>query len=131
MNKEIKIELPKGFMNVGISTDNILIADTNDSANWDTISFPLPEPKGTWNILRYEQDFKIVVLEDVRMTKQQITEYLIGKTEKDCSDICSEFGFSFRVMLENGEMRLGTADLNFNRLNLHVYNGLITKCNFG
>jgi len=43
------IEIPKEFMNIGISTDNYLFADTNDSANWDTIRFPLPE--GEWSIL--------------------------------------------------------------------------------
>lgn len=40
--KKIQIELPNGFMNVGISNDNYLYADTNNSANWDTLKFPLP-----------------------------------------------------------------------------------------
>lgn len=44
----ITIEIPKGFMNTGVSTCNHFIADTNDSANWDTIKFPLP--KGKWSI---------------------------------------------------------------------------------
>jgi len=35
-------------MNTGISTCNHFIADTNDSANWDTLKFPLP--KGKWSI---------------------------------------------------------------------------------
>ena len=43
------IEIPKGFMNIGISTDNYLFADTNDSVNWDTLRLPLPE--GEWSIL--------------------------------------------------------------------------------
>ncbi len=42
------IEIPKGFMNTGISTCNHFISDTNDSTNWDTIKFPLP--KGKWSI---------------------------------------------------------------------------------
>ncbi len=54
----LTIEIPKGFMNVGISICNHLIADTNDSSNWDTIKFPLP--KGKWNILKVEG--KIVTL---------------------------------------------------------------------
>ena len=44
----LTIEMPKGFMNTGISTCNHFIADTNDSSNWDTIKFPLP--KGKWSI---------------------------------------------------------------------------------
>ena len=44
----ITVEIPKGFMNTGISTCNHFIADTNNSANWDTIKFPLP--KGKWII---------------------------------------------------------------------------------
>jgi hypothetical protein len=31
MSKQIKIELPRGFMNVDITLDNHLIADTNYS----------------------------------------------------------------------------------------------------
>lgn len=42
------IEMPKGYMNTGISNCNHFIADTNDSANWDTLKFPLP--KGKWSI---------------------------------------------------------------------------------
>ena len=35
-------------MNTAITIDNFFIADTNDSANWDTLKFPLP--KGKWSI---------------------------------------------------------------------------------
>jgi hypothetical protein len=48
--REIDVKLPRGFMNVGIGTDNSLVADTNDSANWDTIKFPLPDVDGVWEI---------------------------------------------------------------------------------
>ncbi len=44
----IDIEIPKGFMNTEVSICNYFIADTNDSANWDTLKFPLP--KGKWSI---------------------------------------------------------------------------------
>lgn len=46
--KTIQIELPNGFMNVAISNNNYLYADTNNSANWDTLKFPLPN--GEWGI---------------------------------------------------------------------------------
>lgn len=45
-------------MNVGVSVDNHLIADTNDSQNWDTLKFPLPA--GKWRIKNVEG--KIVTL---------------------------------------------------------------------
>jgi len=45
---KIEIKIPKGFMNTAITMDNFFIADTNDSANWDTLKFPLPE--GNWSI---------------------------------------------------------------------------------
>ena len=56
----IEVELPKGFMNVGITTCNNLVADTNDSSKWDTIKFPLP--KGRWSIKTYKNNNKTVVL---------------------------------------------------------------------
>ena len=61
---KVKIELPKGFMNVGVTLSNYLIADTNDSVNWDTLKFPLPKPIYKWQIHSYEDDNKIVNLID-------------------------------------------------------------------
>lgn len=58
MKEAIEIELPKGFMNSEITLKNNLIADTNDSSNWDTLKFPLPE--GEWSI--YSKKGKIVTL---------------------------------------------------------------------
>lgn len=55
---KIELELPKNFMNVGISIDNYLFADTNDSKDWDTLKFPLP--KGKWGL--WNQKGKIVTL---------------------------------------------------------------------
>lgn len=67
--KTIDVEIPLGFMNCGISTCNNFIADTNNSANWDTLKFPLPKPKYKWNISHYKNkgdkfQKKIVVLAD-------------------------------------------------------------------
>jgi len=58
--KTIEILLPVGFMNCGITGDNHLIADTNDSTNWNVISFPLPN--GKWRIHSYKNNNTIVVL---------------------------------------------------------------------
>lgn len=48
IRKEIQIELPKGFYNVTITVENNLVADTNNSINWDTLKIPLPS--GLWII---------------------------------------------------------------------------------
>ena len=45
--KTVDIEIPKGFYNVAISS-GVLVADTNDSQNWDTIRLPLP--RGNWRL---------------------------------------------------------------------------------
>jgi len=64
-SKVIELEIPKDFYNCGISVWNYFIADTNDSQNWQTIKFPLPEPFGEkWEILEYanSKNNKIVKL---------------------------------------------------------------------
>ena len=51
----IEIKIPKDYMNIGISTDNKwIIGDTNDSTNWDTFKFPLPD--GEWTIEDIKKD---------------------------------------------------------------------------
>jgi len=63
MGKEIiKIIIPKNFMNTAITIDNYFVADTNDSANWDFIKFPLP--KGVWNI--YSIKGKEIILKNAK-----------------------------------------------------------------
>lgn len=61
MQKEITIELPKGFMNTAVVINkgySFFVADTNNSANWDTLKFPLPD--GKWYI--WNQKGKNVIL---------------------------------------------------------------------
>ena len=62
--KKIKVIIPKGFVNVSLTNNNYLVADTNDSANWDMISFPLP--KGKWSIFKIAG--KEVILVENRRT---------------------------------------------------------------
>ena len=54
--KTIEVEIPKGFMNCGVSTCNHFVSDTNNSANWDTLKFPLPKAKYKWIIKCYRGD---------------------------------------------------------------------------
>lgn len=57
----ITVKLPEGFMNVAVTIDNHLIADTNDSAKWDTLKFPLPS--GSWCI--YNQSGGVITLHKI------------------------------------------------------------------
>ena len=53
--RTLNVEIPKGFYNCGVTTCNHFIADTNDSANWKTLKFPLPKPIGKrWEISRQD-----------------------------------------------------------------------------
>ena len=58
LTMSIEIKLPKGFMNIGVTTNNYFIADTNDSAHWDTLKFPLPQ--GKWSIYSVK-DNKVIL----------------------------------------------------------------------
>ena len=58
---KIEIEIPKGFMNVAVTLNNLFIADTNDSQNWDTLKFPLPD--GKWSV--FSIDEKKVILKKI------------------------------------------------------------------
>jgi len=49
MKEILEITLPHDiFFNCGVTKDNHLVADTNNSANWKEIKIPLPE--GNWSI---------------------------------------------------------------------------------
>lgn len=52
----IDVQIPRNFMNCAITTDNFLIANTNDGSNWDTLKIPLPKPKNRWDIYNYKFD---------------------------------------------------------------------------
>lgn len=52
--RTIKVEIPRGFFNCGVTTTNLFVSDTNDSNNWDTLSFPLPKPRYRWKIQSYQ-----------------------------------------------------------------------------
>ena len=57
---KIGILLPIGFMNCGITGNNTMVADTNNSENFQVIEFPLP--KGKWRIHSYKNNNTTVVL---------------------------------------------------------------------
>ena len=59
MEKTIDVEIPRGFYNCGVSVDNFFIADTNNTADWKTLKFPLPDPPGEyWSINNYDNSVR-------------------------------------------------------------------------
>ena len=58
-------------------------------------------------------------------------ESIIGQTEQVVRDVVIQGGGKFRVRSRDGEQYFGTADLNMNRLNVHLENGIVAKANFG
>ena len=58
-SKRIQVKLPRGFMNVSVTTDNGLVSDTNYSKDFDNIKFPLP--KGIWVIEEYLQGNLVIL----------------------------------------------------------------------
>ena len=61
----LEVTLPNSiYLNCGVTTDNCLIADTNDSSNWKTIKIPLPE--GKWEIYKNPMGNKIILVDNER-----------------------------------------------------------------
>jgi len=65
----IDVYYPNGWGNCAVTLDNHFISDTNNRNNWDTLKFPLPEPKYKWNIKSYcgligETHKKFIILID-------------------------------------------------------------------
>jgi len=49
--KQLLFVVPRGYMNFGVTVDNYLIGDRNNSVDMDTIRIPLPE--GKWRVWRH------------------------------------------------------------------------------
>lgn len=65
------------------------------------------------------------------MEKQVSDQGFVGLTKEEAFKKCKEEGITFRVMREDAETFFGTADINFNRLNFKIDNGMITYAAVG
>ena len=61
--RTINIIIPDGFMNCAITLNNEFIADTNNSAEWDFLKFPLPKPKCRWKIKQYKDPNTVILID--------------------------------------------------------------------
>jgi len=61
--KQITAKIPLGFINVTVTSNNNLVADTNDSTctYWDSVTIPLPA--GNWKVLSVI-DRSVTLVED-------------------------------------------------------------------
>ena len=51
--KDIKITIPKNYMNCDVSVNNVFICNTNISCEFYKFECPLPTPDGKWVIRNY------------------------------------------------------------------------------
>jgi hypothetical protein len=56
---------------------------------------------------------------------------LIGKTEELAKSLANSSGYALRVTRRDSEKYIGTMDLRFDRINVEIDNGLVTKSNVG
>lgn len=72
---------PDGFMNIGVTTDGYLIADTNNSADWRTLKFKLPKGKGNWVLFNQNIHNGNVTLHSlVEKGNEELIQDSFGKT---------------------------------------------------
>jgi phosphoribosyl-ATP pyrophosphohydrolase len=62
---------------------------------------------------------------------EQRTDELLGKTEAEARSICEAAGYSSRVVSVDGKGMRITMDLRLDRMNLYLFNGIVTKTNKG
>ena len=62
---------------------------------------------------------------------EDLLKFLIGMNKEDGSNLCKENGYIFRVVREDSHNYIVTMDLRFDRVNLQLDNGVITKYNIG
>lgn len=61
----------------------------------------------------------------------EFIENLYNKSYEEASDICRENKFELRIMKKDDVDYFGTCDLRFDRINIHIKNGIITNCYTG
>ena len=62
---------------------------------------------------------------------KELLESLIGMTEDNGLKLCKENDYDTRIVREDSNNYAITMDLRFNRINLEIDNGIITKCDIG
>jgi len=61
----------------------------------------------------------------------KLLKSLIGLTKEKGTKLCLNNGYKIRVVREDSNNYAITLDLDFDRINLELDNGIITKCDIG
>lgn len=91
----ILVEIPKNFMNCDVTIDNYFVSDTNNSSDMHTLKFPLPTPKGSWEVGNIEpkKNKNIVSLVDSVSLKNKLFDIentLGGYTKEEWKDMVED-----------------------------------------
>ena len=66
-----------------------------------------------------------------RNGSEEFLKSLIGMNKDDGFELCKENDYKFRITREDSNNHIITCDLRFDRINVEIDNGIITKCNLG
>ena len=66
-----------------------------------------------------------------RNGSNELLESLIGMDKESGSELCREKDYKVRISREDSNNYAITMDLRFDRINLEIDKGLITKCDIG
>ena len=66
-----------------------------------------------------------------RNGSNQLLESLIGMNKESGTELCKENDYKVRITREDSNNYAITMDLRFDRINLEIDKGLITKCDIG
>ena len=66
-----------------------------------------------------------------RNGSNELLESLIGLTKEEGTKLCLENDYEFRITREDSNNYVITMDLHFDRINLELDKGIITKCDIG
>ena len=66
-----------------------------------------------------------------RNRSNELLESLIGLTKEEGTKLCLDNDYKVRITREDSSNYVITMDLRFDRINLELDNGIITKCDIG
>lgn len=66
-----------------------------------------------------------------RNGSNELLESLIGLTKEEGTKLCLDNDYKVRITREDSNNYVITSDLRFDRINLKLDNGIITKCDIG
>jgi|LakMenEpi03Aug12_release.lakeMendotaPanAssembly.Ray.scaffolds.fasta_scaffold2991336_2 hypothetical protein len=66
-----------------------------------------------------------------RNGSNELLESLIGMNKESGTELCKENDYKVRITREDSNNYAITMDLRFDRINLEIDKGLITKCDIG